>query len=216
VRLVQMYNPYEEQRRRDWERREKEKQEAEVLNAAHGKKVESLNAEFFDFIQANQDGSFANDRLFAWACKEGSSGAYNCQKIEPVLITDKVGEVLIVRRLSVLIDEIRGLQQHISSSPGLPENNTNLSVQAIGELKEELGNSRALQSQLFSSLLQEVRQLKQTFEKHSELLPEVQELAELLPEVQELRQALRSQHYSNRSFLLGCACLGVLILLLFK
>jgi len=116
----------------------------------------------------------------------------------------------------VLIDEIRGLQQHISSSPGLPENNTNLSVQAIGELKEELGNSRALQSQLFSSLLQEVRQLKQTFEKHSELLPEVQELAELLPEVQELRQALRSQHFSNRSFLLGCACLGVLILLLFK
>ena len=210
-----MSNP-EERRQRDWEQREKQKQEAMEAHAAHERQVETLKAELLDLIPANQDGPITDDRLFAWACDRGSSGAYNCQKIEPVLITDKVGEVLIVRRLSVLIDEIRGLQQHISSSPGLPENNTNLSVQAIGELKEELGNSRALQSQLFSSLLQEVRQLKQTFEKHSELLPEVQELAELLPEVQELRQALRSQHYSNRSFLLGCACLGVLILLLFK
>ena len=213
---MQMYNYHEERCRQEIEQQARARQFAEEANAAHEKKTETLKAGLFDFIQANQDGSFANDRLFAWACNRGQSGAYNTQKFEPVLNADKVGEVLIARRLSVLIDEIRGLRQHISSSPGLPENNTNVSVQAIGELKEELGNSRALQSQLFSSLLQEVRQLKQTFEKHSELLPEVQELAELLPEVQELRQALRSQHYSNRSFLLGCACLGVLILLLFK
>ena len=212
-----MSNPWlEEQRQREWERREKEKQEAREAHAAHERQVETLKAELLDLIPANQDGPITDDRLFAWACDRGSPpGTYMGHKL-PQFNADKVGEVLIVRRLSVLIDEIRGLQQHISSSPGLPENNTNLSVQAIGELKEELGNSRALQSQLFSSLLQEVRQLKQTFEKHSELLPEVQELAELLPEVQELRQALRSQHYSNRSFLLGCACLGVLILLLFK
>ena len=209
MRLDKMSNSYEIARQREAAVWEKNKQLNDEARSTHEKKVETLKAQLIEFVQENQDGLLTNEHLFSWACARGQAPSFdNCrvsgQNIPPDVRSDRVGEVLIIRRLSVLLDEIRGLRQDINSSPRPPEN------KRVGsgneDLKEELGNSQALQSQLFSSLLQEVRHFRQAFEKQSELLPEVREL----------KQALRSQQYTNRFFFLGCACLGALVLLLFK
>jgi hypothetical protein len=114
--------------------------------------------------------------------------AYNASFGSVHLVSDKVCDLFVARTLRLLLNEVRALREDVQ--------------------KRRDQTNPPHQPQLESSLLEEVRNLRQDIGHVGQSL--------WLKELKELRQGLIPLQRANHFMYVSYACLGVLVLLLFK
>jgi hypothetical protein len=166
----------------------------EEWQASHERKVAALKVEFAEYLLLAHGEKFVEiDHLFALACDRGcpqrvdSCGSGPEQA--PKLRYDKVCDLFVARTLRLLLNEVRALREDVQ--------------------KRRDQTNPPHQPQLESSLLlEEVRNLRQDIGHVGQSL--------WLKELKELRQGLIPLQRANHFMYVSYACLGVLVLLLFK
>lgn len=175
----------------------------EEWQASHERKVRALKAECAEYLLLSDGEKFVElDLLFRLACAPGhprsSDRCGSSPEQAPAVLRDKACDLFVARTLRLLLNEVRMLREDVKQRR---DHHTNPPHQSHST--DHVNPPH--QSQLESSLLEEVRNLRQDIGYSS-----------LLQELRELRQGLTPLKRADHVMYVSYACLGVLVLLLFK
>lgn len=210
----------------------------EEWQASYERKVRASKAECAEYLLLSDGEKLIEiDHFFALAydkgCAQRIDSCGSNPERAPCLRSDKACDLFVARTLRLLLNEVRVLREDVKKR----RDQTNPPHQSQLEftLLEEVRSLRQGIGQSSFSLLNEVRVLREDVEKRrdqtepphpsiieSSLLEEVRNLRQdigqssLLKELKELRQGLIPLQRANHFMYVSYACLGVLVLLLFK
>ena len=162
----------------------------EEWQASHERKVRALKAECAEYLLLSDGEKFVEiDHLFALACSQG-----NPTSVDQYSSKSEVAPQLYPNKACDLF---------VARTLRLLLNEVRVLREDVKKRRDQTNPPH--QSQLEFSLLEEVRNLRQDIGQSS-----------MLKELKELRQGLIPLQRANRFMYVSYACLGVLVLLLFK